>query len=467
MVKKQATLEQLKEYFEKHKTKIFDDFFTFLKFQSISSEPAYASQINACASWLSHYFLEMGFETDLWPTKGHPTLFASHLKAGPDKPTLLIYLHYDVQPVDPMHEWKSPPFEPTIRNGQIYARGAQDNKGQCFYTLQALKALLQINKELPINIKLCIEGEEECGSKGLAGVLTQKRDELKADYLVIADVGLREPNQPAVTIGVRGIVTMDVSVQGTHTDLHSGFHGGLAYNPLHAIVKILSDIRDSTGKIAIPGFYDNVKPVSEEEKKQIALSFDENQYEQMFGSKPTGGEKEFSPRERVWLRPTLEINGICGGYCGEGFKTVIPAKASAKISCRLVPDQDPEQIGSLVANFLENHAPEGTKVQVTIHSGGGKAIRANPNSLVARAFSKAYEDVFQKPCEFIFEGGSIPIIPKLAEASHSQVVLVGLGLADDQIHAPNEHFGVDRFEQGFLMMARAIQILNNMEDKND
>lgn len=454
-----ANIETLQHYFQQHKEKMLQEYFTFLKFQSISSEPDFTPQVNACAKWLVDYLKEMGFETQLWPTKGHPTIFASDLRAGPDKPTLLIYNHYDVQPVDPINEWDSPPFEPTIRDGQVFARGAQDNKGQCFYTLQALKALLKLDKQLPINIKLCIEGEEECGSEGLAGILSEKQKELKADYLAIVDVGLREPNIPAVTIGVRGLVTMDVSVQCTHTDLHSGFHGGLSYNPIHALVELLSGLRDSSGKVTVPGFYDAVKPVSEQEKKQIALSFNEQEYEKMFGAKPSGGEKTFSPRERVWLRPTVEINGINGGYSGSGFKTVIPAKASAKLSCRLVPNQDPEKIGALVAKFLEKRAPEGTTVKVTVRSGSGKAVRANPDSQVAQAFSRAYQDVFQKPCEFIFEGGSIPIIPELAAASHSEVVLVGLGLADDQIHAPNEHFGLDRLEQGFLVMARAIELL--------
>jgi acetylornithine deacetylase/succinyl-diaminopimelate desuccinylase-like protein len=455
-----TSIETLQHYFQQHKQAMLNEYFKFLKFQSVSSEPGFIPQVNACAKWLVDYLKEMGFETQLWPTKGHPTIFASDLRAGPDKPTLLIYHHYDVQPVDPLNEWLSPPFEPTIRDGQVFARGAQDNKGQCFFTLQALKALLNQNKQLPINIKLCIEGEEECGSEGLAAILSQKQEELKADYLAVIDVGLREPNVPAVTIGVRGLVTMDVSVQCTHSDLHSGFHGGLSYNPIHALVELLSGLRDSSGKVTIPGFYDAVKPVNEREKELIALSFNEQEYEKIFGAKPTGGEKAFSPRERVWLRPTIEINGIVGGYSGSGFKTVIPAKASAKLSCRLVPDQDPEKIGVLVAKFLEKRAPEGTRVHVTVRSGFGKALRANPESKVAQAFSIAYRDVFQKPCEFIFEGGSIPIIPELAAASHSEVVLVGLGLSDDHIHAPNEHFGLDRLEQGFLVIARAIELLD-------
>lgn len=449
----------LQTLFKKHEKEIINDFIKFLSFESVSTDPAYAPQVNACAEWLKKYLLEIGFDVSLWPTKGHPTLFATHLKAGPNKPTLLIYNHYDVQPIDPLEEWISPPFEPTIRNGQVYARGAQDNKGQCFYTIQALKRLIERDGTLPINVKLIIEGEEECGSAGLSDIIPKKQKELKADYLAIVDLGLREANKPALTLGLRGLVTMDVTVQGSKTDLHSGSHGGLAYNPIHALVDMLSQLRDASGKIAVPGFYDSVLPVKEEDMAQLSLSFDAKNYEKMFEAKPTGGEKAHSPLERNWLRPTLEINGISGGYSGAGFKTVIPAKAHAKISCRLVPNQDPWKIGEMVAAFLRKKAPEGVKVDVQVRPGGGRAVRALTSSKVVQAFAKAYGEIFDSPCEFIFEGASIPIVPELSAASQSEVVLLGLGLSDDQIHAPNEHFGLDRLEKGFLVMARAIENL--------
>ncbi len=272
-------------------------------------------------------------------------------------------------------------------------------------------------------------------------------------------MGIHEPNTPAVTLGVRGIVTMDVEVQGTKTDLHSGSHGGLAYNPIHALIEILAKTHNKEGEVAIPGFYDDVVKLTPNELSQISLHFDAQHYEKLFGAKPTGGEKAFPPAERVWLRPTLEVNGINGGYSGAGFKTVIPAKAIAKVSCRLVPNQDPQKIAQLVASFIESQAPKGIKVKVHKHPGGGKAVRANPNSEVVQAFAKAYSEVFQKPCQYIFEGGSIPIVTELAHASHSEVVLMGLGLADDNIHAPNEHFGIDRLEKGYLIMLRTLEIL--------
>lgn len=457
-VKTAATLEQLKEYFIKHKDKSLHDFFSFLKFESVSSEPAFKQQVNACLDWLVTYLKAINFKIEVWPTSGHPTLFAYNTDAGPSQPTLLIYNHYDVQPVDPLDLWNSPPFEPTIREGEIYARGAQDNKGQCFYVLLALKALIEKDGKLPINVKLCIEGEEECGSTGLGQILSQKKDQLKADYIAIVDLGMH-PGKPAITLGTRGIVTMDVEVTGTRSDLHSGSHGGIAFNPIHALVNLLASVRDASGKITIPGFYDGVVPLSEQEKSQLTLDFDPAQYEKSTGALPTGGEKAFSAPERAWCRPTLEINGINGGYSGDGFKTVIPSKAIAKVSCRLVPKQDPATIGRLVAKYLESHAPAGVKVKVKTHSGIGKAVRGQVDSEAVKAFAKAYEEVFNTSCDYLFAGGSIPIVPALVDASGGDVVMVGLGLDSDCIHAPNEHFGLDRIEKGFLSTARAIELL--------
>lgn len=452
-------LSDLKAYFQKNKEAILNDYYTFLRFQSISTDPAYSQQVLACAEWVRDYLKESGFDVEYWQTSGYPVIFASHLKAGKDKPTLLIYNHYDVQPVDPLSEWTTPPFEPSLRNGEVYARGAQDNKGQCFYTMLALRHLLKHYKTLPVNIKLCIEGEEEFGSAGIAGILPQKKEALKADYLAIVDVGIRGPELPSITLGTRGMVSMDVEVEGSLSDMHSGCHGGLAYNPIRALSEILSSLRDSKGKITISGFYEDVIGLSDEEKELICWEFDEETYVEQFGISPTGGETNLTPSERAWLRPTLEINGMWGGYIGQGFKTVIPSKAYAKISCRLVPNQDPKKIGALVANAMEQKAPPGIKVKVNVHSGGGVAVRAKADSKIVEAFAKAYTEVFDKPCEYIYEGATIPIAPALSHASQSEVVLVGLGLIDDQIHAPNEHFGVDRIERGFFIIVRTIENL--------
>jgi acetylornithine deacetylase/succinyl-diaminopimelate desuccinylase-like protein len=460
MLKQSQSLETLKEDFKKHRNEIIEHYLTFLRFQSVSSEPQYKDQVIACAEWLISDLKKMGFDVELWPTEGHPIIFASHLKAGSEQPTLLIYNHYDVQPVDPIEEWISPPFEPTIRNGEVYARGAQDNKGQCCYVIQALKALMRRDGSLPINIKLCIEGEEEMGSHSLSKILPQKKAPLKADYLAIVDMGLQQAHSPAVTLGIRGLVTMDIEIQDSRIDLHSGSHGGIVYNPIHALVELLSKLRDSTsGQIVVPGFYDDVKEVKESEKAQLSLNFDETKYNTEFGTKPLGGELDFSPLERAWIRPTIEINGITGGYTGHGFKTVIPAKASAKLSCRLVPHQNPIKIGNLVAQYLKDNTPEGLKTKVVIHQGCGMPVRAFIDSEVVQAFSKAYTEVFKLPCEYIFSGGSIPIATELTQTSESEVILLGMGLPTDQIHAPNEHFGLDRLETGFLVMSRAIELL--------
>ena len=452
-------LETIKRLYESSEKKELEDYFTLLRFQSISSEMEHQQDVRDCALWLKNYLNDLEFETELWETTGHPVVFGSHMKAGPGKPTLLIYHHYDVQPVDPIELWNSPPFEPTVRNGEVYARGAEDNKGQCFFTLQALKQLLKRDGELPLNVKICIEGEEEIGSAGLSSLLKEKSKSLQADHVAIVDAGIRTPDTPALSLGVRGMVTMEVALRGSSTDLHSGSHGGIAFNPIHALVSVLAKLRDRNGKITIPGFYDAVKALTTEERNQLSLEFDAEKYKEDFGAKPSGGEKELSPLERAWLRPTIEINGIYGGYTGSGFKTVIPALAHAKISCRLVPNQDPQEIGRLVSDFFRQHVPGEMEVKITIHPGVGVAARSDVSSEVVQAFSQAFGEIFQKPTKYILEGGSIPIVNELQQASGGAIALVGLGLPDDKIHAPNEHFGIDRIKKGCLLMARTMEIL--------
>lgn len=453
------TISQMKNWIEGKRSQWLEELFTFLRFPSISSEVEHQQSVADCSEWLIKTIKTIGFKVESWPTNGHPVIFAYDLQAGPDKPTLLIYNHYDVQPIDPLDEWISPPFTPSIRNDEIYARGAQDNKGQCFYTLQALKMLKEHAGLLPLNIKLCIEGEEEVASPGLAELLANKKEQLKADYLAIVDLGLKNASTPTLTLGTRGSLTMDVEVQGSLTDLHSGLHGGIVPNPIHALVSLLSSLRDANGHITLPGFYKQVKEISDEESSLISFHFDAEEYFKQTGAYPTGGETEYSALERAWIRPTLEINGISGGYSGTGFKTVIPAKAYAKLSCRLVPDQDPLEIGQLIKTYLEEQAPAGVQVTVQLRPGHGRAVRINPHATVVKLFSQAFEEVFRAPCEFIYEGVSIPIVPKLAESCGGETIMLGLGLKTDQIHAPNEHFGIDRLEKGMLLMAKVMQLL--------
>jgi len=451
------TLEQI---FEKERASILEDYFSFLRFASIATDPAYQAQTHACADWLIHYLKKIGLEVEVWKTEGSPVIFDQDLRAGSGKETLLLYGHYDVQPVDPLELWESPPFEPTVRNGNVYARGAADNKGQCFYTISALKTLLAHLPQLPVNLKLLIEGEEESGSQGLAKLLPVKAKELRADHLLIVDAGIEAEDKPSICLGARGITCLTVTLTGSHFDLHSGTYGGIAYNPNRALVELLASLHDKSGKVTIPGFYKDVKEVSEKEKSLLELDCDVATLQKEFGITPTGGEEGFSPFESAWLRPSLEINGLSGGYGGAGFKTVIPAKALAKLSCRLVADQDPHHIAKLVKDHLERHVPKGVTIDVFVHPGLGAPFRASPHSKIVSILSKAYTEVFQKPCGYTLLGGSIPISTDLAKVSEGEMIMIGVGLPGDQIHSPNEHFSLKRFLQGYLLIARAIQAFN-------
>lgn len=453
------TANDIRKAFEEFKEEAFKEYFEFLSIPSVSSEPEFKKDILKGADWVKHYLEALGFKTEVWETPVHPVVFGSWDKAGPGQPTLLIYNHYDVQPADPLEVWQTPPFHPTVREGEVFARGAQDNKGQCFYVLQALKTLLKLTGKLPINVKLIIEGEEECGSVGLQNILRAKREALKADHLAIVDLGIPKIDEPSLTLGIRGVLTMDITATGSNTDLHSGQHGGITFNPIHGLIQLLGKLRDDEGKITIPGFYADVAPLDEEERKNVNWHFDKEAYKHDFGALATGGEQCFSPLERSWIRPTLEVNGIWGGYTGQGFKTVIPAKAHAKVSCRMVPNQDPQKMGKLIVDYLKANAPEGIAIDVHFHPGGGPAVRITPSSKLVQAFAKAYTEVFKKPCGYNYAGGSIPIVTELAEASGSDVVMLGLGLSTDKIHAPNEHFGLNRIEMGVQIIARALENL--------
>ncbi len=455
-----ANVKQLLKVFDTEQEKLLQEFFDFLRFQSVSSEPEFAPEVLRCANWVKSFLEDAGMKVELWESEHHPVVFATWLGAGPDKPTLLIYNHYDVQPVDPLELWESPPFEPTLRGNEIYARGAEDNKGQCFYVMSAVRHLLKTNKSLPVNIKLCIEGEEETGSQGIGLFLDKKKEQLKADHLFIVDLGIHTPDSPALTLGVRGIVTMTVELIGSYGDLHSGTHGGVVYNPNRGMAELLATLHDSEGRVAIAGFYDDVFDVPAAELQKIDTSFNENEFRSMFGAKTTGGEKKFSAIESAWIRPTLEINGISGGYAGEGFKTVIPAKCLAKISCRLVPKQNPLKIIELVEKHLREHTPGGLDIVITQnHGSGAPALRTSSDTAGVRAAADVLTALFDIPCQYILSGGSIPIVPELAKAAGAEVVMMGFGLPDDNIHAPNEHFGIDRIKKGFATMAGIILTL--------
>lgn len=454
------TIEQLKKWYKDHYEKTMEDFLTFLSFPSISTDPEHEKDSRRTAAWLRDYMENFGLEAEVWETPGLPVVFGTHLQAGPDRPTLLIYHHYDVQPVDPLELWKSDPFKPVVKNNQVYARGAADNKGQCFYSLTALKAFLEMAKNFNFNIKVFIEGEEESGGRGTAAILKQKEKELKADHLLVIDFDIPNISTPGITLGMRGLVAMNVVCSNSSIDLHSGMHGGIALNPNRALATLIASMWDKEGNILIPHFYDDVKPLSKEDLSKVDMSFDLDAYQHNFGVTAFCAEKKYSLKESNWLRPTLEINGIGGGYTGAGFKTVIPSKAIAKISCRLVPEQNPEKIGQEIAKYLKSRAPEGIKLEIEIHH-GAPAFRSRFDSSIVKTAALAYEEVFKGPCKYLFCGGSVPIVVDLARVSQADVAMIGVGLAEDDIHAPNEHFGLDRLELGYLVIGRILARLSS------
>lgn len=458
-LKMAPALETYKESLEQNEKKILEDYFTFLRFESISTLEEHKPHILKCASWVSDYLKEIGFKTEIWETSGHPTVFAENLEAGPDKPTLLFYQHYDVQPVDPIELWETSPFEPTLKGDKVFARGASDNKGQAFYVFTALKLMKKHKGKFPLNIKVLVEGEEETGSDGLTQVLEKYKSRIKADYLTIIDVDIPKEDAPAVNLSTRGILSYTLEIEGSNTDLHSGIHGGLVYNPLRALSEALSKIYNDKGEVTIPHFYEDLLELSSKEQEELYLDFDAQEYEKQYQAKPNGGEKAFSPLERTGLRPTFEINGIWGGYNGEGFKTVIPAKAFAKLSMRLVPNQDPIKVAKSFESYLSTLFPEGIRLKLKSESEPAEAFLCPFNSKMTQAATNAYETVFKKPCKKIMGGGSLPIASLLQTATGAEPLAFGMGLSTDKIHAPNEHFSITRLKTGVLIVTEFIENL--------
>jgi acetylornithine deacetylase/succinyl-diaminopimelate desuccinylase-like protein len=458
-LKAQPDLSALKKWYQEHAAEIQKDYFTFLRFKSISTDPAYKKEVEKTAEWLSAYLKEMGFDVEIWQTPGHPVVFGTYMKAGKDRPTVMLYNHYDVQPVDPLELWSNPPFEPIIKEGDVIARGASDNKGQCFYTISALRAFLELAQQIGVNIKVFIEGEEEVGSKGTTAILEKKKKELKADHLLIIDAGLNEKDKPAITLGFRGLITMNIECRHATADLHSGAHGGIILNPIRGLVNLFSKLWDKEGRIAIPHFYDDVKVFTPEELSYLDMSFDEEEYKKKFGIRAFGGEKGYSLIESNWIRPSLEINGISGGYTGEGFKTVLPAKASAKLSCRVAPGQEHKKVEKSIVNFLKEQIEEGYSLDIVVE-GSSPGIYCSHRDKIAQISKQAFSEVYGKECALILCGASVPIVSDLKEATGAKVALIGVGLSDDNIHAPNEKFSLDRFEKGFAIIGRIMGLLS-------
>ncbi len=451
------TLQDYRAWFGHHRPNIFQDYFTLLRFPSISTDPTHKKDVRACAEWLKTFLEKSGLQVELWETSKNPVLFATCMKAGPSKPTLMIYNHYDVQPVDPLNLWKSPPFEPTLRDNKVYARGASDNKGQLSYVLFAVRAYLELAKTHNFNLKMFIEGEEECGSEGGKEVLKTKKEQLKTDYCLIVDAGLPKHDVPAVSLGVRGLVAMTVTVRNSNVDLHSGIFGGIVLNPLQVLCTALANLWQN-GKIAVPGIYDDVVEFSDKDWEEFTQDFEIEEAKKTFGIRAFGGEAGYSLNASNWIRPTLEINGLSGGYTGEGFKTVIPAEAQAKISCRLVPNQNPEKVAKQIGDFLKDQLPKGFECKIDLHS-TGHPMRTSSKTPIVQFAKKAYEEVFARPCQFSLSGGSIDIVAEIAKATGAAIALMGTATDEDDIHAPNEHFSLEQFERGFLTVSRTLSLI--------
>src|SRR5579862_3357241 len=432
-----------------------------LRIPSVSTLDEHKSDVQKAAEFVANDLRRIGMENvELIPTKGHPLLYADWLHA-PGAPTVLMYAHFDVQPAEPLDEWHTPPFEPTERNDNLYARGAVDDKGQLWMEVKALESLFKTHGgKLPINVKVIFEGEEEVGGESIAAYVRKEKAKLKADFALVCDTELFAPNLPTLCVGLRGLVYTEIEAKGAMIDLHSGVYGGAAPNPFFALIEIISKLKDSKGKILIPGFYKGVKaPTAAELKAWKRLPSNEEKYRKTeVGSKVLTGEPGYSVLYRTWARPTLEVHGMPGGFIGAGAKTVIPAKATAKVSMRLVPNQDADDIFKKYSAYVQKITPKGIKTNIKIHSKGPACV-VNTDNPYARAAVEAMHEIFKKDTVYIRSGGSIPIVTQFDKDLNIPSIMMGMGLPDDNLHAPNEKFHIPNFYRGIESIIRFFQIL--------
>ncbi|MGM0479315.1 MAG: dipeptidase [Bacteroidota bacterium] len=446
-------MEKTQHFITDNKQRFLDELFELLRIPSISADPAHKGDVEKAAQNVKHHLESAGAdEVEVCPTAGHPIVYAEKI-VDPALPTVLVYGHYDVQPADPVELWDTPAFEPVIRKtevhpeGAIFARGACDDKGQMFMHVKALEAMMK-SGEMPCNAKFMIEGEEEVGSENLAVFIKEHQEKLAADIILVSDTGLLSKEHPSITTGLRGLSYVEVEVTGPNRDLHSGLYGGCVANPINILSDMISQLQDDKNKITVPGFYDNVEILSEEERKEMARApFDEAKYKSAIDIPAVQGEEGYSTRERGSIRPTLDVNGMWGGYIGEGAKTVLPSKAYAKISMRLVPHQDPEEITRKFKTYFESIAPASVRVEVKPHHGAKSAVTPI-DSAGYQAASKAMEQSFGKKPVPLRSGGSIPIVALFEEVLGLKTVLMGFGLDTDAIHSPNENYGLFNFYKG-------------------
>jgi acetylornithine deacetylase/succinyl-diaminopimelate desuccinylase-like protein len=449
------------EYARTNRDRFLAELVDFLSIPSVSTQPEHRADVRRAAAWLCERLRAAGFtKAEVMPTVGHPIVYAEWLAAGPRAPTLLIYGHYDVQPPDPLDEWATPPFEPTVVGDDLCARGASDDKGQLYAHVKAAEAFKATRDAPPVNVKCIVEGEEEIGSPSLAPFIRDHAELLAADVAVISDSHILDAHTPAIAYALRGLVYVEVAVTGPDHDLHSGVYGGAVLNPVNALCRMIARLQDEDGHIAIPGFYDRVRALDAEERAELAkIPFDRQAWLEEAGVETDWGEAEYTIVERTTARPTLDVNGIWGGYTGSGSKTVLPGQARAKISMRLVPDQDPARIKRLIRDYLAEIAPPQVSVEVRdLHSGDGAIVRRDSPAM--RAAFQAYAEAFGNEPIFIREGGSIPVVATFQQVLGIETILMGFGLPDDRLHSPNEKFHLPNFYKGIATVIRFVELLS-------
>ncbi len=450
------------DFIETNKNSVLYELFDFLKIPSISSLSEHRHDVDACAGWVVESLKNAGLaEARKISTKGHPIVYAEWMGAGAGKPTVLFYGHYDVQPVDPLNEWNTPPFEPTVIDGKVFGRGTCDDKGQLFTHIKAVEAHMKTAGTLPVNVKFIIEGEEEAGSSNLDEFIENNADLLKCDTVVISDTEWFEEGLPSICYSLRGITFFEITVKGPFQDVHSGTYGGAIDNPVNVLCWIMTQMKDRYGRITVPGFYDDVLNLTADERKGFAkLPYDEDKFCRDLGITSVSGEQGYTTIERSWARPTFDINGIFGGFTGEGAKTIIPAQATAKFSMRLVPNQRYDDIIRKTEIYLHRLVPPTVKLEFKALHGGNPVLVPRDSSGV-KAAMKALKDSFGKDSVFMRDGGSIPVVNVFSTVLNAPVVLMGLGLPGDNIHGPNEHFSLDNFYGGIRASAIFLNEISN------
>jgi acetylornithine deacetylase/succinyl-diaminopimelate desuccinylase-like protein len=446
-------MQEVIAYIDTNRKRFVDELVEWVRIPSISCDPRHAGDVVRSAEHLGAQFRQLrASRVEVWPTPGHPSVFAEWLRA-PGRPTLLVYGHHDVQPVDPLGEWVSPPFEPSVRQGRLWGRGVVDDKGQVYIHAKAVESFLHAAGDLPINLKMIVEGEEEIGSSNLDSLLRTHARDLAADFVCVSDTAMFGRGIPSLCVGLRGLAYVEVFVEGPATDLHSGSFGGGVANPVNVLAKMIATLHDGAGRIAVAGFYDDVVALSDGERREMAsLPFNENEWLRSSGAPALCGEEGYSTLERIWARPTLDVCGISGGFQGEGAKTIIPARASAKVSCRLVPNQEPDDVARKLRAHFTRVAPPGVRVRVEDLHGGRPYLAPTDHpvyELAKRAFSKA----FGKPTVFMREGGSIPFVRTIADATGKPCLLMGFGQPDENAHAPNEWLDLENYHLGIKSAA--------------